>query len=105
MIAFPAGVRLWIAGGGTDMRRAMNTLALHVQQGLGRDPHAGEIFCLRGRRARLHCRGEGGAMLRAQERRLPRRLAVEKPGRALGIEPQHEVAHDLQGHPADPRRL
>ena len=50
MIAFPAGVRVWIAGGVTDMRRGMNTLALTVQQGLGRDPHAGEIFCFRGRR-------------------------------------------------------
>ena len=33
MIAFPAGVRVWIAGGVTDMRRGMNTLALTVQQG------------------------------------------------------------------------
>ncbi len=32
MIAFPAGVRVWIAGGVTDMRRGMNTLALTVQQ-------------------------------------------------------------------------
>jgi hypothetical protein len=38
MIAFPAGVRVWIAGGVTDMRRGMNKLALQVQQGLGRDP-------------------------------------------------------------------
>jgi transposase len=28
MIAFPAGVKVWIAGGVTDMRRSMNTLAL-----------------------------------------------------------------------------
>ena len=53
MIAFPAGVRVWIAGGVTDMRRGMNTLALQVQQGLGRDPHAGEIFCFRGRKGDL----------------------------------------------------
>ncbi len=53
MIAFPAGVRVWIAGGVTDMRRGMNTLALTVQQGLGRDPHAGEIFCFRGRKGEL----------------------------------------------------
>ncbi|PWJ09938.1 IS66 family insertion sequence element accessory protein TnpB [Jannaschia seohaensis] len=53
MIAFPAGMRVWIAGGVTDMRRGMNTLALQVQQGLGRDPHAGEIFCFRGRRGDL----------------------------------------------------
>ncbi|WP_255455619.1 IS66 family insertion sequence element accessory protein TnpB [Salipiger sp. PrR007] len=43
----------WIAGGATDMRRGMNTLALTVQQGLGRDPHAGEIFCFRGRKGDL----------------------------------------------------
>ncbi|AWX92324.1 hypothetical protein DPM13_00910 [Paracoccus mutanolyticus] len=28
----------------------MNSLALKVQQGLGRDPHGGEVFCFRGRR-------------------------------------------------------
>lgn len=33
MIAFPAGVKVWIAGDVTDMRRGMNTLALQVQQG------------------------------------------------------------------------
>ena len=53
MIAFPAGVRVWIDGGVTDMRHGMNTLALMVQQGLGRDPHAGEIFCFRGRKGDL----------------------------------------------------
>lgn len=36
-----------------DIRRGMNTLALQVQQDLGRDPHAGEIFCFRGRRGDL----------------------------------------------------
>ena len=35
------------------MRRGMNSLALAVQEGLGRDPHAGEIFCFRGRRGDL----------------------------------------------------
>ena len=53
MIAFPAGVKVWIAGGVTDMRRGMNTLALQVQEGLGRDPYAGELFCFRGRRGDL----------------------------------------------------
>ena len=53
MIAFSAGVKVWIAGGVTDMRRGMNTLALQVQEGLGRDPHAGEIFCFRGRKGDL----------------------------------------------------
>jgi len=40
MIAFPPGVKVWIAGGVTDMRCGMNSLALKVQQGLGRDPTA-----------------------------------------------------------------
>lgn len=44
MIAFPAGVKVWIAGGVTDMRCGMNSLALKVQEGLGRDPHGGEIL-------------------------------------------------------------
>ena len=42
MIPVPSGARVWIATGVTDIRRGMNTLALQVQQGLGRDPHAGD---------------------------------------------------------------
>ena len=44
MIPVPSGVRVWLATGVTDMRRAMNTLALQVQQGLGRDPHGGDLI-------------------------------------------------------------
>ena len=51
MIAFPGGVKEWIAGGVMDMRCGMNSLALKVQEGLGRDPHSGEVFCFRGRKA------------------------------------------------------
>ena len=50
MIPVPAGVRVWLAAGVTDMRRGMNSLALQVQQNLGRDPHAGDVFAFRGRR-------------------------------------------------------
>ncbi|TGE86526.1 hypothetical protein C9418_22650 [Rhizobium sp. SEMIA 4032] len=35
------------------MRCGMNSLALKVQQGLGRDPHGGEAFCFRGRKGDL----------------------------------------------------
>ena len=38
MIPVPGGVRVWLASGVTDMRRGMNTLALQVQEDLGRDP-------------------------------------------------------------------
>jgi transposase len=40
MIPVPSGVRVWLAVGRTDMRKAMNGLALQVQ---GRDPHAGDL--------------------------------------------------------------
>jgi transposase len=50
MIGVPAGVRVWIATGHTDMRKGMNGLALQVQEGLKRDPHAGDLYVFRGRR-------------------------------------------------------
>ena len=49
MIAIAVGVRVWLATGVTDMRRGMNTLSLQVQEGLGRDPHGGDLFAFRGR--------------------------------------------------------
>jgi hypothetical protein len=53
MIPTPAGVRVWLAVGHTDMRRGMHSLALQVQQALGRDPYAGDLYVFRGRRADL----------------------------------------------------
>ena len=53
MIPIRSDVRVWIATGHTDMRRGMNGLALQVQEGLKRDPHAGDLFVFRGRRGDL----------------------------------------------------
>ena len=53
MIPVPTGVRVWIAAGHTDMRRGMNGLSLLVQEGLKRDPFAGELYVFRGRRGDL----------------------------------------------------
>ena len=53
MISIRSDVRVWIATGHTDMRRGMNGLALQVQEGLKRDPHAGDLFVFRGRRGDL----------------------------------------------------
>ena len=53
MIPVPAGVRVWLATGVTDMRRGMNTLALQVQEGLGRDPHAEDLYMFCGRKKRF----------------------------------------------------
>jgi transposase len=49
----PSGVRVWLAVGHTDMRRGMNSLAIQVQQGLKRDPHAGDLYVFRGKRGHL----------------------------------------------------
>lgn len=53
MIPISTGVRVWIATGHSDMRRGMNSLALQVQQGLKRDPHAGDLYVFRGKRGDL----------------------------------------------------
>ena len=53
MIPVPSGVRVWLAVGHTDMRRGMNSLALQVQEGLKRDPHAGDLYVIRGKRGHL----------------------------------------------------
>lgn len=45
MIPVPAGVRIWIATGHTDMRKGMQGLALLVQEGLGRDPLRATSSC------------------------------------------------------------
>ena len=53
MIPIPSGVRVWLATGVTDMRRGMNSLTLQVQEALGHDPHAGDLYVFRGRRGDL----------------------------------------------------
>ena len=53
MIPTPSGVRVWLAVGHSDMRRGMHSLALQVQQALGRDPHCGDLYVFRGRKADL----------------------------------------------------
>ncbi|UIF88211.1 IS66 family insertion sequence element accessory protein TnpB [Cupriavidus sp. UYPR2.512] len=53
MIAPPSGTRVWLAAGGTDMRRGMYGLAALVQSTLGRDSFSGHIFLFRGRRGDL----------------------------------------------------
>jgi hypothetical protein len=40
-----------------------------------------------------------------QDRSSARGLAVDQPGRALGVEAHHPVTHALQGHAADPGGL
>jgi len=53
MIALPAGMRVYLACGVTDMRKGMVGLAMLVQQTLSEDPLGGAIYAFRGRRTGL----------------------------------------------------
>ena len=50
MIGLPAGTRVWLAAGVTDMRKGFDSLAAQAQTVLGQDPFSGHVFCFRGRR-------------------------------------------------------
>ena len=50
MIGLPAGTRIWIAAGITDMRCGFQGLAAKVQTALAADPFNGHVFVFRGRR-------------------------------------------------------
>ncbi len=53
MIAPPPNVRVWLACGHTDMRKAFDSLAALAQGQLGQDPFSGQLFVFRGRRGDL----------------------------------------------------
>lgn len=53
MIPVPAGVRVWLAVGHTDMRKGFDGLAVLVQEKLKADPFGGQLFVFRGRRGDL----------------------------------------------------
>ena len=50
MIGLPAGTRVWLACGVTDMRKGFDGLAALVQLQLAEDPFSGHLFVFRGRR-------------------------------------------------------
>ncbi len=50
MIALPAGTRIWIACGVTDLRNGFDGLAGLIQTRLIEDPFSGQLFVFRGRR-------------------------------------------------------
>lgn len=53
MIGLPAGTRVWIAAGVTDLRRGFTGLSGMVQTALQENPFSGHVFVFRGRRGDL----------------------------------------------------
>jgi transposase len=49
MIGLPAGTRIWIAAGVTDLRRGFTGLSGMVQTALKENPFSGHVFVFRGR--------------------------------------------------------
>ena len=53
MITVPAGVRVYLALGATDMRKGFDGLSLLAQEVLRADPFSGHLFVFRGKRGDL----------------------------------------------------
>lgn len=53
MMIVPAGVKVHLALGYTDMRKGLDGLAMLVQQTLKQDPFSGHLFAFRGKKAAL----------------------------------------------------
>lgn len=53
MMGLPAGTRIWISAGFTDMRAGFNGLAAKVESALSDDPFSGHVFLFRGRRGNV----------------------------------------------------
>ena len=99
MIPVPSAARVWIAAGHTDMRRGMNGLSLLVQQGLGRDPFAGDLYVFRGRRGDLiKCLWHDGLGLSLYAKRLERGRFVwpATTGESVAITPA-QLGYLLEG--------
>jgi transposase len=50
MMGVPAGGRIWLVAGITDMRKGMDTLCALIQTALAENPFGGQLFIFRGRR-------------------------------------------------------
>ncbi len=53
MITVPAGVRIYLAMGATDMRKGFDGLSVLAQEALKLDPFSGSFFIFRGKRGDL----------------------------------------------------
>ena len=70
MIGLPAGIRVYLACGVTDMRKGFDGLAAQVQTALELDPHNGAVFVFRGKRGDLlkALMWDGQGLCRRQQR-------------------------------------
>ena len=73
----PAGLKVWLVAGATDMRKGFDGLAALIQMQLSEDPFSGQIFVFRGRRGdRIKCLWYDGTGLCLLYKRLEHRQFV-----------------------------
>jgi len=86
MIAMPAGTRIWIVAGVTDLRRGFTGLSGMVQTALAENPFSGQVFVFRGKRGDLikvlWWSGDGLCLF---AKRLGERRGVLDPGPAVHV--------------------
>jgi transposase len=95
MLIVPAGVKVHLALGYTDMRKGMDGLAILVQETLKKDPFSGHLFAFRGKKASMLKAGDGGL----------RRLDHADPGAARDADRRHRLARAGARLEACDRRL
>jgi transposase len=85
MITVPAGVRVYLALGVTDMRKGFDGLSVRTQEVLREDPFSGHLFVFRGRRGDLikvlYWDGQGLCLF-AKRLERGRFIWPQAPGRA-----------------------
>jgi len=99
MIPVRSDVKVWISTGHTDMRKGMVGLAMLIQEGLSRDPHAGDLFIFRGRAGDLlKILWDDGVGLSLYAKRLDRGRFIwpAAEGGAVAISPA-QMAFMLEG--------
>lgn len=88
MIPVPAGVRVWLASGVTDMRKGFDGLSMLVQEKLKQDASGGHVFVFRGKRGdlvKLYWHDGQGACLFAKRLERGRFIWPSTDGEAVTI--------------------
>jgi hypothetical protein len=109
VIGLPAGTRIWLAAGITDMCARMNGLGARVESALA-DPYSGHVFVFRGRRGDMikvlsawgcHRSPQLSVCWRRHGRRTRcRHLLADRDGQAQRCRPEALLRHVL-AHIAD----
>lgn len=99
MLSLPAGTRIWLVAGVTDMRKSFQGLAAQVEAQLEESPFSGHLFVFRGQRGHLlkilWATGDGLCLLCKRLERGPFVWPVTREGKVFLT--QAQLAMLLEG--------